>query len=156
VSEEEHLAWSAVRRILVPVNGQEYAMAAGDVAAHLAHACDAELVALHVARPEMDPLFWRERDHRVLRRYARGIVREMAFRVGRLDVRITERVEVDDDPGMAIARELSQGDYPLVVMGALERGVESHPYLGHTIRTVLTHSRTPALLLIARGGRGEL
>lgn len=154
VSEEEHLAWSAVRRILVPVNGQEYAMAAGDVAAHLAQACDAELVVLHVARPDLDPLFWRQHDHRLLRRYAQGMVGEMAFRAQRLGVRVTERVEIDDVPGMAIARALRGGDFQLVVLGGLERGIEGSPHLGHTIRTVLTRSQTPALLLIAKG-RGE-
>jgi nucleotide-binding universal stress UspA family protein len=116
---------------------------------YLAFAYDAELAIQYVASPEMDGLFWRERDHRLLRRQAAAVVGELAFRVRRLGVRVVECPEVGDDPAQAIVRELGHGDYQLQVLGALDHGSEGSPRLGRVIRTVLSQTAIPTVLLIA-------
>ncbi|HEX9058159.1 MAG TPA: cation:proton antiporter [Ktedonobacterales bacterium] len=153
-SRDARINWPEMRRVLVPTNGMEYSMAAGDIAAHLALPAGAELVLFHAVHPEMDAIFWREQDHRLLRQRAAGVVGELAFRVRRLGVRVSERVEISEDPGGAIVRELERGDYQMVVLGGLDHGAEDRPYLGKTIRAVLTHCAVPAVLLIAHSDSG--
>lgn len=141
-----------VRRILVATNGLEYSQAAGDLAASLAQAFDAELVLFHAVYSEMDTFFWRERDRRALRTAAYGVVDELAFRIQRLGVRTTERVRVAERPGDEIVRELKRESYQLVVLGAFDRSASRHPYLGRAVETVLTRGRTPAVVLVSRAG----
>lgn len=140
----------APRRILVPTNGQEYSMAAGDIAAHLAQSYDAELVILTVVHDEMAELSWRRRERNIPTAAASGMVRELAFRSQRLGVRTSEHVRIGADPGREILNELSREPYGLVVLGAIDRGVHGWPYLGRSIQNVLTQGQTPSVVLISR------
>jgi nucleotide-binding universal stress UspA family protein len=60
------------------------------------------------------------------------------------------RVELGEDPGAEIVRELQRRPYQLVVLGAVNRGGGGRLDLGSCIPTVLTQSRTPAVLLVSR------
>lgn len=143
------LDMSGVRRILVPTNGQEYSMAAGDVAGYLALACDAEVVLFHAISSEMDAFFWREQRHPRLRNIGYGVVNELEFRIRRLGVRSVAKVRVGNDAGAEITRELDGGEYSMVVMGGYNRTSSGRPYLGGTIRTVLSRG-VPLLLLVTQ------
>lgn len=145
----EALGVAAARRILVPTNGQEYSMAAGDIAGYLALACDAEVVLFHAVSSEMDALFWREQRHQRLRAIGYGVVNELEFRLRRLGVRTVSKVHVGNDAGAEISRELDAGDYSMVVMGGYNRATTGRLYLGGTIRTVLG-TGAPLLLLVTQ------
>lgn len=143
-----------VRRILVPTNGQEYSMAAGDVAGYLALACDAEVVLLHSVSSDMDSLFWHEQRHQRLRNIGYGVVNELEFRIRRLGVRTAAKVHIGNDAGAEIIRELGNGGedggYQMVVMGGYNRTTNGRPYMGGTIRRVLTDADIPVLLLVTQ------
>ena len=146
-----------IQRILVPTNGQEYSMAAGDIAGYLALACDAEVVLFHAVSSEMDSLFWHEQRHQRLRNIGYGVVNELEFRIRRLGVRTASKVRIGNDAGTEIVRELETADngeapggYQMVVMGGYNRTTNGRPYMGGTIRNVLTDVDTPALLLITQ------
>lgn len=138
----------AIDQILVPVNGLEYSLAAADVAAYLAKACNATLVIMSVVQPRMDPLFWRERDRRRLRETGYSILKEAGFRLNRLGIRVEERVEVSNDPTEAILQELGRGSYGLVVLGGVDRSGDDRVVLGATVHSVLTAGNTPSVVLI--------
>jgi nucleotide-binding universal stress UspA family protein len=135
-------------RILVAVNGFEHSLAAGDVAAYLAKATNAELILFTSVRPRLDGMFWRERTHRGLLQSGYQLLHELGFRVGRLNVRTRERAVLGDDPGAAIVRELQRQPYDLVVLGAMDRSTDDHLYLGSPIETVLQRGNTPAVVLV--------
>ena len=139
----------SVGRILVAVNGFEYSLAAGDVAGYLAKATDAELVLFMSVRSRLDSLFWRERSHRQLLKNGYEVLRELAFCVGRLEVPLSERVEIGSDAGEVIVRELHRQRYDLVVMGAVDRSADNRLYLGGPVETVLARGDTPTVLLIS-------
>lgn len=145
---------NCVQRILVPTNGQEYSMAAGDVAGYLALACDAEVVLLHSVSSDMDSLFWHEQRHQRLRNIGYGVVNELEFRIRRLGVRTVAKVRIGNDAGAEIVRELGNsgedGGYQMVVMGGYNRTTNGRPYMGGTIRHVLADSDIPVLLLITQ------
>ncbi len=139
----------SIQRVLVAVNDFEYSLAAGDVAAYLAKATDAELVLFTSVRSRLDSLFWRERGHQGLLKNGYEVLRELAFRVGRLGVPLGERVEIEPDAGEAIVRELHRQRYSLVVLGAVDRSADGRLYLGGPIETVLARGDTPTVLLIS-------
>ena len=94
-------------------------------------------------------IFWRDRNHRRMYESGYQLLRELLFRVERLGVHTEQRVEIADDPGKAILRELKRQPYQLVVLGAVDRTVDDQLYLGSPIQTVLTRDRTPAVVLVA-------
>jgi Kef-type K+ transport system membrane component KefB len=139
-----------VRRILVPANGLEYSMAAGDIAAALAQSCGAALVLFAVVQSHIEDEVNRRRDHRRLEKTATGFLDELAFRVRRLGVEAEKKVVARDDASAAVLDELGTGAYDLVVMGGVDRGASGHPYAGKVIRTVLTKGGVPGVVLISR------
>lgn len=145
-----------VHRILVAVNGMEYSAAAGDVAAYIAKARDAELVLYNAVHSGLDELFWRETDHHDLLEGGYRILRDLQFRISRLGVRCDERVDVADDPGEAIMAELQRQTYDLVVLGGVDRGGDNRLYLGNSIQTVLTRVDIPIVLFVAHRTVGDV
>ncbi|HJT77277.1 MAG TPA: cation:proton antiporter, partial [Gemmataceae bacterium] len=143
-----------VKRILVPVNGLEYSLAAADVAAYLAKAHDAELVLFTVMHARLKALFWKGSEHRQLEEAGYRILREARFRVDRLDVRCRERVELGDDPGQEVVKELGRRPYQLVVLGAADRSSHARLHLGKAVETVLLRGRVPAVVLVSHGQAG--
>jgi Kef-type K+ transport system membrane component KefB len=149
IGQTEIRDWSSVRRILVPTNGLEPAMAAGDLAAALAKSCDAELVVFHVVESELNPPYWRGRERDQVREAAVSIVEKLAGIARRLGVRVSARVAEGRNPGEAILAELNREPYQLVALGGIDRGTDDRLFLGRTIQTVLTEGHTPAILLVS-------
>jgi nucleotide-binding universal stress UspA family protein len=145
-----HDTSAPIERILVAINGLEHSLAAGDVAAYLAKAANAELVLFNVRHLTRESLVWQDQEHRG-RLEAAGYrtLREAMFRIALSGVRVSTRVELGEDPGAAIVRELQRRPYQLVVLGAVDRGGRGRLDLGSCIPTVLTQSRTPAVLLVS-------
>lgn len=138
-----------IKRILVPVNGQEHAAAAADIAAYIARSTKAELVLFNMMHWEADYLFWREAMHPELLDAGYRILHEVKFRTERLDIKTAEKVRVGDDPVKAIVGELQRSKYDLLVLGALERKAASGILLGKHTQSILTQCKTPVVLLIS-------
>lgn len=137
------------KRILVPVNGFEYSLNAGDIAGYLARALDAEVVLFTAVQAKLAEGVRDARQRRKLRRSGETIVDELRFRLSRLDVRLAEaRIVVHEDAGEAILEELERGDYGLTVFGTVDRSNDSQVYLGSPIQTVLLRSSVPAVILV--------
>ncbi len=139
-----------IRRVLVPINGLNHAFAAADVAAYIAKGTGAEVVLLTVMAPRLGPLFWRERKHRDLLQAGYTITREASARIGRLGVRIAERVVLAPTPAEAIMAELESGSYDLLVLGGVMRSSEQGISLGRTTEHLLHAAGIPRALLISR------
>jgi Kef-type K+ transport system membrane component KefB/nucleotide-binding universal stress UspA family protein len=140
-----------INRILVPVNGLEHSLAGADVAAYLAKALNAEIVLFNVAHARLDMMFWKESEHRDLLQAGYTIVREAQFRIARLGVRQSVRVQMGADPGYTILEELEKRSYGMVVMGAVARTSDGGLALGSTTEHVMRHAKLPRLLLVSRG-----
>ncbi|WP_420878036.1 cation:proton antiporter [Sorangium cellulosum] len=143
------------RRILVPIIGLEYSLAAADLAAHVALSWDAELVLFSCAQTELGAVLWRDRDPSRAREVARRVVDEAVFRGRRLGVRVVPRVQVGAHPSDEIARELARAPYDLLVLGCYDHGPLGRLYLGSTVESVVVRSRVPVALLVAHGGTQE-
>ncbi|HZC05957.1 MAG TPA: cation:proton antiporter [Ktedonobacterales bacterium] len=137
-----------VKRILVVVNGFEFSLAAADVVAYLAKATGAELTLFAHERSRLDSLFWREGGHREQLRVGYQRLRELSFRLGRLNVPLRQRVTLGNDPGKAIVHELKRGRYDLVALGAIDRSVDHRLDLGAPVEVTLAQGRTPTLVLV--------
>lgn len=144
----DHFDSGSVHHILVPTNGLEYSMAAGDIAASLAESCGARVTLLHVVRPVPEARTDRGTGKRDAVDNAAGILDELAFRINRLDVQVDTRSIVAEDSGKAVLDELANDSYDLVVMGGIDRGRDGRIYLGTTIHTVLLNARLPAIMLL--------
>lgn len=148
--ESMHFDCTSVTRILVPTNGLEYSMAAGDIAGAIAGSCGAEVMLLHIVHSDMDERFLHQDDQDRLAANASRIMDEMAFRLGRLGLKTEQRVRVADHPGDEIMRELTRERYDIVVMGSVDRGQDDQPYLGRSVRTVLTKSNIATVVLVSK------
>lgn len=137
-------------RILVPLNGLEYSLAAADVAAHLAKASGASITFLYVTYPTIDAAAWHANDHRRLLDAGQRVVDEGAFRAARLEVKTERKLRVSPNPSQAILEELQREQYDLLVLGAVDRGQARHFSLGRGVEVLLTQATVPIALLIAR------
>src|SRR5919199_3815864 len=116
-------ACARLERILVAINGLEHSLAAADVAAYLAKAANAELVLFNVRPLTRESLVWQDPERRgLLEAAGYRTLREAMFRIAPLGVRVSTRVELGEDPGAEIVRELWRRPYQLVVLGAVNRG----------------------------------
>lgn len=147
--EAETFDREKVHHILVPTNGFEYSMDAGDVAGAVAQAAGAEVTLLHVVQPVAGEMHWRARERNLLLQTTARVVDEMAFRLGRYGIPVHKEIEVGEGTPEAVMHYLERGTYDLLVMGGVDRGSDSSLYLGRTIETVLTRCRVPAVLLIS-------
>jgi nucleotide-binding universal stress UspA family protein len=138
----------SVNRILVPTNGLEYSMDAGDIAGALAEACNAQMSIYHVMRSHADQTVvpGGEEDASPI---AAPLMEELAFRVRRLGIQVDQQVVIANEPDEAILRELESGQFDLIVLGGIDRGADQRLYLGHTIQSILTRTTTPAILLVS-------
>jgi Kef-type K+ transport system membrane component KefB/nucleotide-binding universal stress UspA family protein len=144
-----------IDRILVSVSGLEYSLKAADVAGYLAKALEAELVLFTTVPSKLDTRAWDAHDRREVLEAGYRSVREAVFRLGRLDVRISARVELGNDTDALLTRELELGGYQLLVMGAIDRGGDSRLNLGATVQSVLAKARTPTVLLVSHEPAGN-
>ena len=139
------------RRILVPINGLEHSLAAADVAAYIAKACNAKLVLFHVAYARLDGLFWKEGGQRDVLQRGYSVVREAEFRVARLGVWTGTKVKFSANPSEAILAELKRREYGMVVLGGIGRGEAEDVALGGTIEHVMREAGGTRVLLVSRG-----
>jgi Kef-type K+ transport system membrane component KefB/nucleotide-binding universal stress UspA family protein len=146
--KSDHFDCSTLRHILVPTNGLEYSMAAGDIAASLADSCDARVTLMHVVHPVPEAKSSRGAATRETVTRSGAVLDELLFRIRRLNVEVDTCTAVSQDAGQAIIDELGKGSYDLVVMGGIDRGRDGSLYLGHSIQTVLLTGKTPAVLLV--------
>lgn len=144
----EHFNCGALSRILVPTNGLEYSMAAGDIAASLAESCGAQVILMHIVHPVVEARTDRGSGKREAVDRAGGVLDELEFRIRRLNVEVDTHTVTADNAGQAIVDELRAGAYDLVVMGGIDRGRDGRVYLGNSIHTALVGGKTPALLLL--------
>lgn len=144
----EHFSCASLSRILVPTNGLEYSMAAGDIAASLAESCGAQVTLMHIVHPVAEAKTDRGTGKRDTVANAGGVLNELEFRIKRLNVEVDIRTVVAENAGGAIVEELRSGSYDLVVMGGIDRGRDGRVYIGHSIHSVLVGGKTPALLLL--------
>lgn len=147
--EATHFDSESVKRILVPINGLEYSLAAGDLAGYLAQACNAELVIMSVVSSTLGEGKDGADEQRFLRT-GQGVVEELRFRLSHIGISVKDRVVVSDNAGQAIVEELTEGEYNLVVMGAIDRGRGEESFLGTIIQKVVYAARVPAVLLVSR------
>ncbi len=143
-----HFDADRVKRVLVPINGLEYSLSAGDVAGYLAQAYDAELVMMSVVAPNLGDSSPETEQQRFLRA-GQSVVEELRFRLSHTGVDVRDRVVAAADTGKAILEEAAGGDYQLVVMGAIDRGQGDESFLGTIVETVVTGIRIPAVLLVS-------
>ncbi len=139
------------RRILVPVNGLEHSLAAADLAAYIGKSCSAEVVLFNVAHARLDMMFWKEGEHQDLLQAGYTVVREAEFRIARLDVTQSSKVELGADPAYTILEELANTAYDMIVLGAVGRSSDGGLALGSTVEHLLRHATLPRLLLVSRG-----
>jgi Kef-type K+ transport system membrane component KefB/nucleotide-binding universal stress UspA family protein len=137
-----------IKRILVPINGMEYAMAAADIAGYVAKANDAELVVMTVITGHGDKAESGPDTDYGLRRSGHKILKETRFRTRRLDVRYQEKIIVGKNSTQEILDELKRGRYDLILMGAVDRTGDKGFYLGSTVESILIESSTPSCVLV--------
>lgn len=138
------------KRILVPVNGLEHSLAAADVAAYIATANNAELVLFNVAHTREEAMFWKSGGQRDVLQRGYIVVREAEFRVARLGAWVSTRVQLGQDPAVAILEELKRRPYGMIVMGAIGRTSDGGLALGSTIEHIMRETTIPRLLLASR------
>jgi len=91
-------------------------------------------------------------DHRHLLEAGYRMLREVRFRVERLQVQCSDRVCLGNDPAEEIVKELRRRPYQMLVLGAVDRSTDAHLYVGSPIEAVLMRGGVPAVVLVARGG----
>ena len=141
--------YAPVKRILVPVNGHEHSLSAADLAGYLAKEYRAELVLLTVVQAKLDSLFWKERKHRDLLEAGYRLLREVSFRVDRLGIKASHRVQLGEDVTEVIKKELRRVTYGLVVLGTLDRSTSEGLHLGGSIHPIVATVDIPALVLVS-------
>jgi nucleotide-binding universal stress UspA family protein len=135
-----------VKRILVPVNGMEYSMAAADIAGYVAKATDAELVLLNVVGQRKD-------EEKSVSKHAQmrsglKILQEAKFRTRRLDVQVQEKVLIAEDVTDEIVNESKRGRYDLVMLGVIDRSVDVALHLGRTVERSQAEVNLPTGILV--------
>ncbi|HZU13334.1 MAG TPA: cation:proton antiporter [Chloroflexota bacterium] len=147
VSRDVGFDKTAVHHILVPTNGLDYAMAAGDVAGALAAACGATVTILHVVRPPTTESIG-EGERRQLIDTAAPVLHDLEFIIGRFNVPIQREVRVGENVADEILAHLREGGCDVLVLGGVDRGKDGRLYLGQTVATVMTGIDLPTLLLV--------
>ena len=141
------------KRILVPVNGLEHAMAAADIASYIAKASEAEVVLLSVVQSEQALTRTQLAYHRLIKAGSK-ILKESSFRTRRLEIVCREKIIIAKEARAAIVNEIKSGRYDLIVLGAIDRSGTSGIVLGKTVQTILAETSIPAAIVVfhARSG----
>lgn len=148
-----HLPWEQIHRILVPTNRTPHARAAAEVAAHLAETCGAEVVLLNVVDPSLGVALVRRGAATLEHSPATAHLAQLRFLLDPLDVRVREELRAGD-PAEELAAELREGDYDLVVMGAVDQAGDAVALMGPTVEVVLSQHRLPYVLLVTHERTG--
>ena len=143
-----------VKRILVPVNGLEHAMAAADIASYIAKASDAEVVLLTVVQSEQTVNKNRLAYHRLIKAGSK-ILKESIFRTRRLEIACREKIIIAKEARPAIVNEIETGRYDLVLLGAIDRSGDSGILLGKSVQTILAETSIPAAIIVFHARSGD-
>ena len=135
-----------ISRILVPVNGMEYSMAAADIAAYIAKASDAELTLLHVV--SNDKQSQTEVSEHAIQRVGLKVLKEVKFRIRRLNVQTRNLIVAADNPSDEVFKQIKEGKYDLVMMGLVNRSAGSALNLGKTAERLRLETNIQAGILI--------
>lgn len=147
------LPWDRIRRVLVPTNGSAWARAAGEVGAHLAESCGAELALLAVVDPQLEQALTRRSTSSVEHSPATAHLCSLRFLLAPLDV----RARGEWRSGIAaeeLAAELDTGRYDLVVLGAVDRAGDAVALMGPTVGRRIAEPDPVRPALHARPQRG--
>ncbi|MDR3613398.1 MAG: cation:proton antiporter [Candidatus Obscuribacterales bacterium] len=134
-----------VKKILVPINGMEYSMAAADIAGYIAKATEAELVLLNVVSQ-------RKVEEKSVSRHAQmrsglKILQEAKFRTRRLDVQCQEKVLIAENVADEIIAEIKRGRYDLVMLGVVDRSADAALHLGGIVERLQAEVNLPIGIL---------
>jgi nucleotide-binding universal stress UspA family protein len=134
------------RTILVAVDGSEHALAALDHAVALAQEQHARLTVMTVMPPVSAAAVAGSAAVLPLQEECYSRTLDEAVALIPQDVGVT-RLFARGKPAREIARQISEGDYDLVVMGTHGRGRIGDAVVGSVSREVLHRSKKPVLLI---------
>jgi nucleotide-binding universal stress UspA family protein len=136
------------RKLLVPVSGASFARLGAVVGMLYAHAAGAETTALYVRQRSI--LDWRtlaggasadgEGEEAV------GEIRELAHQ---LELKIATRIETGVNAESVILRTLKEGQFDLLMMGALFRSAEERLYFGGRVDQILRRAGCAVAVVVA-------
>ncbi len=146
------------RHILVPTDGSALSSRATKAAIDLARSQKAKLTALHVIPPFMPPAYIAEiapypemyspaQYKRSSEAYARKILGKVAERARAAGVRCETAFVSGDQPWRSIIRSARARRCDLIAMASHGRGGLEAVILGSETTKVLTHSKTPVLVV---------
>jgi nucleotide-binding universal stress UspA family protein len=137
-----------MRKLLVPVSGASFARLGAAVGMLYAHAAGAETTALYV----------RQRSILDLRSLARGAavggegeeavgeIRELAEQ---LELNVATRIETGINAESVILRTLKEGEFDLLMMGALFRSAEQRLHFGSRVDQILRRAGCAVAVVVA-------
>jgi len=141
-------AATPMRKLLVPVSGASFARLGAAVGMLYAHAAGAEATALYVRRRSI-------LDLRTLAggaaadgegEEAVGEIRQLAEQ---LQLRIATRIETGISAENVILRTLKEGEFDLLMMGALFRSAEERLYFGRRVDKILRNAGCAVAVVVA-------
>jgi Kef-type K+ transport system membrane component KefB len=138
----------AIKRIIVPVNGIEYSLAAADIAAYIAKSTDAEVVLFNVIKGTTATSKRNTLAYHRIRKAGYKVLREAKFRTRRLDVTCESKVSIANDSDGEIMRECRSTKYDLLILGVVNRAGDSGFYLGAGTHALISETSIPTGLLI--------
>jgi K+:H+ antiporter len=137
-----------MRKLLVPVSGASFARLGAAVAMLYAHGAGAETTALYVRQRSI--LDWRtlaagaapgsEGEEAV------GEIRELARQ---LELRVTTRIETGVNAESVILRTIKEGEFDLLMIGALFRSAEERLYFGSRVDQILRRAGCAVAVVVA-------
>jgi Kef-type K+ transport system membrane component KefB len=137
-----------IRKLLVPVSGASFARLGAAVGMLYGHAAGAETTALYVRQRSL--LDWRtlaggaappgEGEEAV------GEIRELAEQ---LKLNVATRIETGVNAESVILRTLKEGEFDLLVMGALFRSAEERLYFGSRVDQILRRAGCAVAVVVA-------
>jgi len=137
-----------MRKLLVPVSGASFARLGATVGMLYAHAAGAETTALYVRQRSI--LDWRtlaggaapagEGEEAV------GEIRELAEQLG---LNVATRIETGVNAESVILRTLKEGEFDLLMMGALFRSAEERLYFGSRVDQILRRAGCAVAVVVA-------
>ncbi|MFQ6085877.1 MAG: universal stress protein [Candidatus Bathyarchaeia archaeon] len=108
-----------ISKILVPVDGSEYASKAISYAIFLAQSCGAEITLIHVipSPTPVSPEIWNTGVMGQMEKRGKGILKEGTRTVKRAGLKVDHILEYGD-PGTMVIQAAEKGDFDLVIMGS--------------------------------------
>ena len=136
-----------LRKLLVPVSGASFARLGAAVGMLYGHAAGAETTALYVRQRSL--LNWRTLAGATQNGEGEEAVGEIRELAQQLDLRIATRIETGVNPESVILRTIKEGDFDLLMMGALFRSAEERLYFGSRVDLILRGAGCAVAVVVA-------